>query len=150
MNLSCSDCENLKCFVLSLLTLKQQTEANNSKKILSFQKGKTLFKKGNTPKGIYILLEGSLEAILDKKTRFKISNGEITGFASVLFEEKYNYSVRVLNKSYLCFFEKTYFIDLFLKNKAFADKFVVYIIKNNFDKTINKKIKNYGKAKSNN
>lgn len=136
MTLSCSDCKNSTCFVLSLLTPKQQTDANNSKKILSFQRGKFLFKKGNVPKGIYILLKGRAEAVLDKRTRFDISNGEIMGFAPLLFEEKYNHSVKVLDKSNVCFFDRNYFINLFLKNKAFADKFVVYIIKNKFDKTI--------------
>lgn len=139
MNLSCSECENLKCFVLSLLTPKQQRQANSSKKILTVQKGKVLFKNGNIPKGVYVLLKGKLEAILSRKTRLDISNGEIIGFAPVLFEEKYDYSVKVLDRSYLCFFEKTYFLNLFLKNKAFADKFVVYILKNNFDKTIKQK-----------
>ena len=139
MNLSCSDCENLKCFVLSLLTSKQQKEANNSKKIISITKSKILLKKGSVPKGIYVLLRGDGEIILDKKTRFRVCNGEIIGFTSVLFEENYNHSVKVYGKSYLCFFEKAYFINLFLKNKAFADKFVLYIIKNKFDKIIKQK-----------
>lgn len=139
MDVNCSDCENSRCFVLSILTTKQQTEANNSKKILPLNKGKVLFKKGSTPRGVYVLLKGKLVAILDKKTKLDISNGEITGFAPVLFEEKCDHSVKALNKSYLCFFERDYFISLFLRKKAFANKFVLYIIKNNFDKVIKRK-----------
>jgi CRP/FNR family transcriptional regulator, polysaccharide utilization system transcription regulator len=129
---NCIFCKNKNCFIKNNFTSKQIIEINKIKKIKKYKRGDLLYKKGSTPKSVYILFEGCLEVIKKdvnggKKDFYFIEPGELFGYRSLLSEEKHNTSAKVYQNSKICTIDKVDFFELFISNRGFAKKFIKFL-----------------------
>jgi CRP/FNR family transcriptional regulator len=96
------------------------------------KKNDFVYKKGNKPKGVYILYDGCIEIISkskegDKKEIYFVEPGELFGYRSLITEEVHNTSAKVFKNSKVCKLSKEDFFDLFVKDKKLALKFMKYL-----------------------
>jgi CRP-like cAMP-binding protein len=129
---NCIACKNKNCFIINNFSPKQISEISKTKKIEKHKKGDYLYKKGNTPKSVYILLEGCLEIINKdikggKKDFYFVEQGELFGYRSLLSEENHNTSAKIYQNSKICIIVKKDFFELFISNKGLAKKFMKFI-----------------------
>jgi CRP/FNR family transcriptional regulator, polysaccharide utilization system transcription regulator len=97
-----------------------------------YKKGNYLYKKGSSPKCVYILLDGCLEIINKdtnggKKDFYFVEPGELFGYRSLLSEEKHNTSAKLYRNSKICIIDKEDFFELFKNNKGLAKKFMKFL-----------------------
>ena len=132
MNPDCQKCKNENCFVKNHFLLQQIIFVNNLKKVEILKKNDFVYKKGNKPKGVYILYDGCIEIISkskegDKKEIYFVEPGELFGYRSLITEEVHNTSAKVFKNSKVCKLSKSDFFDLFVKDKKLALKFMKYL-----------------------
>jgi CRP/FNR family transcriptional regulator, polysaccharide utilization system transcription regulator len=130
--LDCLNCKNRNCFILNNFSSKQISKISGLKTEKKYKKGDYLYKKGSTPKSVYILLEGCLEIIKKnpgegKKDFYFIEPGELFGYRSILSEEKHNTSAKIYQNSKVCFIDKEDFFELFINHNGMAKKFMKFL-----------------------
>lgn len=132
MNPVCQSCKNKNCFVISHFYQEQINSINNLKKVDVLKKNDFVYKKGNVPKGVYILYDGCIEIINksksgDKKEIYFVEPGELFGYRSLITEERHNTSAKVYKNSKVCKLSAEDFFELFNKDKKLALKFMKYL-----------------------
>ncbi len=130
--MNCLTCKNRNCFIQNNFSPKQISKINKLKKIGTYKKGEFIYKKGSTPKSVYILLDGCLEIIKKdenggKKDFYFIEPGEMFGYRSILSEEIHNTSAKVYQNSKVCMLDREDFFELFISNKGMAEKFMKFL-----------------------
>ena len=132
MNPDCQNCKNRNCFIINHFHSEQINSINNLKKVDVLKKNNFVYKKGNLPKGVYILYDGCIEIINksksgDKKEIYFVEPGELFGYRSLITEEAHNTSAKVYKNSKVCRFSKEDFFKLFIKDEKLALKFVKFL-----------------------
>jgi CRP/FNR family transcriptional regulator, polysaccharide utilization system transcription regulator len=130
--LDCLNCKNRNCFILNNFSSKQISKISILKKVIKYSKGEFLYKKGSTPKSVYILLDGCLEIIKrdssgGKKDFYFMEPGELFGYRSILSEEKHNTSAKIYQNSRVCIIDKADFFELFINYNGMAKKFMKFL-----------------------
>jgi CRP/FNR family transcriptional regulator, polysaccharide utilization system transcription regulator len=129
---NCITCKNCNCFIINNFSSKQISEISKLKKVEKYKKGDYLYKKGNKPNSVYVLLDGCLEIINKdsdggKKDFYFVEPGELFGYRSLLSEENHNTSAKIYQNSKICIINKKDFFELFISNKGLAKKFIKFI-----------------------
>lgn len=132
--MNCIACKNNNCFIKNNFSAKQISEISKIKQIEKLAKGDYLYKKGSTPKNVYILFDGCLEIINKdvkggKKDFYFVEPGELFGYRSILSEEKHKTSAKIYQNSKICIINKKDFFELFISTKGLASKFMKFISK---------------------
>lgn len=125
---NCFDC-NLRSPMLSLLSKSELEELNSSRFEVKFKTGETIFKQGTSATHLLILTSGLaklyVEGVQDKQLIIRIIRPwEITGQASLYFDNRHHYSIAALDDTTACFIEIEAFKKVIRTNSVFAEEFI--------------------------
>ncbi len=119
---NCKNCPYISKFK-NMLPNSEINKIQSNCMIVNFKKGETIVKQGSdVTEAIYVLdgqvkvfLEGNKKNIIVKLVRA----GNYVGLQSLFLNERYYYSISVIEDSVLCMSSKDFFIDIIKKNSDF-------------------------------
>lgn len=102
---------------LELLPKKARIELENASKIIKLKKKQILYKKNDSPKGVYILLKGKIKIYQlnydgSIQILFIYTQGESFGYRPILSEGKHPVSSAAIEDCELLFVEKAQFLKI--------------------------------------
>lgn len=117
----CESCSTCVDSVFAFLSKENLMDLSKHKTTKFYKKGQIIFEEGSHPQGLYCIHKGKVKiSKLGPDGREQIVRlakpGNLLGYRALLSDDKYFASAVTLEDSLVCFYSRTYYMDLINKN----------------------------------
>lgn len=123
----CEKCNNIASSMFCSLDKTELGQLSGEKSFNIYKKGQVVFYEGNQPQGLYCIYSGKVKIHKlgdngkEQIVRFA-KTGNVIGYRALLDMNNYYATATALEKTFICFFPKSVYLNLLMKNPEFSMK----------------------------